>query len=245
MPPKEVKLPAITGQTHRRFSKTHLSVDALVSSDKAKYIYVGRDARDVVWSLHNHQANANDMWYDALNKTPGRVRPEIGTPTDNAAAYFAHWLDSDGSPFWPYWENVRSWWKLRDYANVKLIHFADLKKDLSGQIAEIADFLDIDVAPDTMGKILHHCSFGYMKENASGAVPLGGAFWDGGARTVLSGWLKEHLPDQASNEGRDAAFQSSFLQDSNAWMVDLDSNQTFTASNTEVCYADVAALSHF
>ena len=29
VPPKEVKLPAIEGQTHRRFLKTHLPVDAL------------------------------------------------------------------------------------------------------------------------------------------------------------------------------------------------------------------------
>ena len=34
-------------QTHRRFLKTHLPVDALVFSPRAKYIYVARDARDV------------------------------------------------------------------------------------------------------------------------------------------------------------------------------------------------------
>jgi aryl sulfotransferase len=41
VPPKEVKLAAIEAQTHRRFIKTHLPVDALVSSPRAKYIYVG------------------------------------------------------------------------------------------------------------------------------------------------------------------------------------------------------------
>ena len=45
VPPKEVKLPMIHAQTHRRFLKTHLPVDALVFSDKAKYVYVGRDGR--------------------------------------------------------------------------------------------------------------------------------------------------------------------------------------------------------
>lgn len=185
VPPKEVKLPAIAGQEHRRFMKTHLPVDALVFSDKAKYLYVGRDARDVMWSLHNHHANANDMWYQALNETPGRVGPEIGTPPESRAEYFTHWLDNDGSPFWPYWENVRSWWELRDLANVKLLHFADLKRDLPGQLRDIAAFLDIEVAPDTMDDILHHCSFEYMKEHAPESVPLGGAFWDGGAKTFI------------------------------------------------------------
>ena len=38
VPPKEVKLPFVEAQTHRRFLKTHLPVDALVFSPKAKYI---------------------------------------------------------------------------------------------------------------------------------------------------------------------------------------------------------------
>ena len=73
VPPREVKLPAIAAQTHRRFLKTHLPVDALVFSPKAKYIYIGRDGRDVVWSMWNHHARANEAWYAALNDTPGRV----------------------------------------------------------------------------------------------------------------------------------------------------------------------------
>ncbi len=77
IPPREVKLPMIEAQEHRRFLKTHLPVDALVFSEKAKYIYIARDARDVMWSMYNHHVTANEMWYDALNNTPGRVGPEI------------------------------------------------------------------------------------------------------------------------------------------------------------------------
>ncbi len=40
VPPNEVKLEALAAQTHRRFIKTHLPVDALVYSPRAKYIYV-------------------------------------------------------------------------------------------------------------------------------------------------------------------------------------------------------------
>lgn len=91
----------------------------MVFLEKAKYSNVGRDARDVIWSLNNHHTNANDMWYDALNNTPGRNGPEIGTPHESAVEYFIHWLDNDGLPFWPYWESVRSWWELRNHSNVK------------------------------------------------------------------------------------------------------------------------------
>jgi Sulfotransferase domain len=75
MPPKEVKLAALEAQRHRRFIKTHLPVDALVFSPAAKYIYIGRDGRDVVWSLYNHHANVNEDWYRLYNNTPGRVGP--------------------------------------------------------------------------------------------------------------------------------------------------------------------------
>ena len=50
VPPKDVKLPLVEAQTHRRFLKTHLPVDALRFSPRAKYLYIGRDGRDVVWS---------------------------------------------------------------------------------------------------------------------------------------------------------------------------------------------------
>ena len=185
IPPKEVKLPEVEAQTHRRFVKTHLPVDALVFSPKAKYIYIGRDGRDVVWSMHNHHFNANEAWYDALNNTPGRVGPPIEKPTEDKGVYFRDWLENDGAPFWPFWENVRSWWAIRDLPNVHFVHFADLKRDMPVEIRKIAEFLDITPAPETWDDILHHCSFNYMKANAAASVPLGGAFWDGGAQVFI------------------------------------------------------------
>lgn len=82
VPPKEEKLPMVEAQAHRRFLKTHLPVDVLHFSPKARYVYIGRDGRDVVWSMYNHHANANESWYQALNETPGRVGPPIERPPD-------------------------------------------------------------------------------------------------------------------------------------------------------------------
>jgi aryl sulfotransferase len=138
IPPKAVKLPEVEAQTHRRFLKTHLPVDALVYSPRAKYIYIGRDGRDVVWSMYNHHANANQMWYDALNKTPNRVGPPIERPPSDVRQYWRDWMDRDGYPFWPFWDNVRSWWALRDLPNLMLVHFSDLKRDMEGQMRQIA-----------------------------------------------------------------------------------------------------------
>jgi len=185
VPPKDAKLPAVEAQTHRRFIKTHLPVDALVYSPRAKYLYIARDGRDVVWSMYNHHASANDLWYQILNDTPGRVGPPIERPTADVRQYFLDWLEQDGHPFWPFWENVRSWWEIRNLPNLMMLHFDDLKSDLPGTMRRIARFLGIAVEERHWPAILEHCSFDYMKAHATKSVPLGGACWDGGAQTFV------------------------------------------------------------
>ncbi|MGG5807883.1 sulfotransferase domain-containing protein [Falsiroseomonas sp. CW058] len=185
VPPKEVKLPMVEAQAHRRFLKTHLPVDALVYSPRAKYIYIGRDGRDVAWSLHNHHANANALWYQALNETPGLVGPPIGPADPDIRRYFLDWLDRDGHPFWSFWENVASWWEIRHLPNCMFLHFAELKADMPAAIRRIAAFLGIEVHPGAWSAILEHCSFDWMKAHGERAVPLGGAVWEGGARTFV------------------------------------------------------------
>ncbi len=185
VPPKAVKLAALEEQTHRRFIKTHLPVDALVFSPRAKYIYIGRDGRDVAWSLYNHHATATEDWYKALNDTPGRVGPPIQRPPADIRRYFRDWLEGDGYPFWSYWENVQSWWAVRNLPNVLLLHFNELKRDLGGEIRRIAAFLGIAVDEARFPAILEHCSFDYMKHCAPKTVPVGGAFWEGGAATFI------------------------------------------------------------
>ncbi len=185
IPPKDIKLAELEGQTHRRFVKTHLPVDALVFDANAKYICIGRDGRDVVWSLFNHHVNANASWYDALNNTPGLVGPPIGPPADTVQQYFRDWLEKDGFPFWPFWDNIRSWWEIRSLPNVLLVHFAHLKADMPGEIRRIAAFLGIAIDEKRWDAVLEHCGFDYMKAHAATSVPLGGAFWDGGAETFV------------------------------------------------------------
>ncbi len=202
VPPKDVKLAAVEAQTHRRFIKTHLPVDALVLSPRAKYIYIGRDGRDVIFSLYNHHANATEDWYRALNDSPGRVGPPIPRPPDDIRQYYREWLMGDGYPFWPFFEHVRSWWEVRDLPNVMLLHFSRLKQDLPGEIRRIAAFLDIPIDEARLPAIVEHCSFDWMKRNAAKTVPAGGAFWEGGAETFIhkgvnGRWRDVLSPDEA------------------------------------------------
>jgi aryl sulfotransferase len=211
IPPKHVKLPEVEAQTHRRFLKTHLPVDALAYSPKAKYIYIGRDGRDVVWSMYNHHANANAAWYDALNNTPGRVGPPIEPPPDSVRQYYLDWLEKEGHPFWPFWENVRTWWAIRNLPNLMMLHFADLKADMPAEIRRVAAFLGIAVNEAKWDAIVEHCGFDYMKRNATKSVPLGGAFWDGGATTFIHRGQNGRWRDVLTEQDR-AAYEARALK---------------------------------
>lgn len=200
VPGKETKLAAMAAQTHRRFMKTHLPADALVFSPKAKYIYIARDGRDVVWSLYNHHSNASAYYYQTVNDTPGRIGPPLGKPVDSVQLYFQDWLDKDGYPYWPFWENIKSWWDIRQIPNVLLLHYANLKQDTPGEIRRIAEFLDIRIENNTWPLILEHSSMEYMRAHGDKIVPLEGAFWTNGARTFINkgtnGRWKDTLTDE-------------------------------------------------
>ena len=101
----------LEAQTHRRYIKTHLPLNNLVFSPKAKYIYLARDGRDVAWSLYNHHKIGTEAWYSALNETPGLVGPPVERfAGQNVVDYYHRWLKEDGAPFWSFWDNIRSWW---------------------------------------------------------------------------------------------------------------------------------------
>ena len=89
---------------------------------------------------------------------------------------------------------------IRSLPNVHFVHFANLKRDMPGEIRAIADFIGTPVDQNKWETILKHCSFEYMKDNASKSVPLGGAFWDGGAQTFIhkgtNGRWREVLSDE-------------------------------------------------
>ena len=190
IPTLDIKMPQIEAQEHRRFLKTHLPVDALVFSENAKYLYVARDGRDVVWSMYNHHVNLNNILYDSLAALPVQFGPIIEPPrTSDLREYFNDWLREDGFPWWPFWENVLTWWKIRDLPNIRLIHYQNLKNDMAGEMEKIGEFLGYDVNAITKGKwdqYVENCTFDHMKNNAPNSTPLGGVLWDGGAQVFVN-----------------------------------------------------------
>jgi len=200
LPPAAVKLEALEAQTHRRFIKTHLPVDALVFNSAVKYIYIARDGRDAVWSMHNHQINMTPEMMETLNTAPNLVGPPLTPAPDDPRAFFLEWLNEDGFPVWSLWENIRTWWVVRDLPNVMLVHFNDLKADMPGEMRRIAKFLEIDIAEEAWPAIIEHCSFDYMKAHADKVAPLGGEPWKGGGKTFINKGSNGRWRDQLTAE---------------------------------------------
>ena len=199
-PSKDERLEILEAQTHRRFMKSHLPVDTLVFSQKAKYIYIGRDGRDVLWSLYNHHRNFKDDVIQDIDGVQERVGPPLGTAPPSILQYYRDWLTKDGYPWWPYWEHILSWWKIRNLPNVMLLHFSNLKKDMPGEIRRIAAFLDIVIDETKWCAILEHCSFDYMKAHAAMSVPFRGDIFEGGAKNFMNKGVNGRWKDVLSPE---------------------------------------------
>jgi aryl sulfotransferase len=139
---------AYEAQTDRRILKTHLPLEALVFSPKAKYIVVGRDARDMVWSAYNHQSLNTDEILALFNGPPGRPGARVSRPDRDIRDYYMHFLAHDELPrfgFEPFWPQVRGWWAARKLPNVLLVHYANLKADLAREIRRMARFLAVEL----------------------------------------------------------------------------------------------------
>jgi aryl sulfotransferase len=199
-PSKEERLEIVEQQTHRRFLKSHLPVDTLVFSPTAKYIYIGRDGRDVLWSLYNHHRIFKEDVIESIDSVPERTGLPLGEAPTSVIDYFRSWLSKDGYPWWPYWEHIYSWWEIRNLPNVKLLHFSNLKRDMPGEIRRIAAFLDIPIDETKWEAILEHCSFAYMKAHADQSVPFGGDIFEGGGEKFLHKGVNDRWRDVLSSD---------------------------------------------
>lgn len=190
-PEKTEKMAAIESQTHRRFLKTHLPLDGLPFYDDARYIYVGRDGRDVAWSLYNHWRNATDAWYALLNDSPGRRGPPLEPVRGTPQAFWRRWVASPGAAWQPetiypflsisHWlYHAQSWWAHRAQPNIMFVHYDELLADLPGQMGAIADFLGVDITHAQVDVLSERCTFGWMKAHAALVAPEVSRFLDGG-----------------------------------------------------------------
>ena len=179
--PIEDILAALEMQTHRRAVKTHLPLDGLPFYDDVRYIHVARDGRDACLSFHNHGTGFRQQMLERLDaagladETLARPYPRL--PSD-PAEYFCKWLrtgaiagQTDGYQFVFYFEFEKTYWAERRRPNLLLVHYAELKADLAGEMRRVANFLDIEVPEEIWPVLVEAAGFQAMKQQGASLMP--------------------------------------------------------------------------
>jgi hypothetical protein len=183
-------------QTHRRFIKSHTARWGLPVAEGVTYICVGRDPRDVALSADDHMINMDYSVADARIKAAAaadgvEVPPPLDLPPEDldqsARAKFWRWVLDDtalttaGTSLLETLDHVQSFWDVRDAENTVLLHYADLKADLEGQMRYLADRLGIDVPAQLWPSLVKAASLEEMRGKASMTIPEAGLFMDDAA----------------------------------------------------------------
>lgn len=186
LPEDEVRA-QVEAMDFRRCIKTHLAADALYLDPRARYIYVGRDLRDIIWSAHNHQASFTQEALDRFNALPDWDGEPLLHPIEDIREYYRQSIKTGFVPNFGHgdlWENFRSWWEVRHLPNVLLLHFDKMKTDFLGQAKRVAAFLEIEVPDQRWPVIEEHCSIDCMRKLASDSPSM--TLWTDGANSFFN-----------------------------------------------------------
>ena len=149
------------GLTRRRCMKTHTPLDGISYAAEPTYIVVYRHPVDVHFSLRSHVENMKDPG-GMTEMFPKDVRAgfdrfldgpltETGTDDLTISSIAQHYQESRARA-----EN----------GNVHFFHYADMSKDLRGQIERLARILHIDLPPETFAEITTANEFASMRKVA-------------------------------------------------------------------------------
>ncbi len=196
--PIEAVMTLIEAQEHRRFLKSHLPLDGLPFHDDVKYIHVARDGRDACMSFHNHGTGFTEEMLAGLNKA-GLEDEAVGRPypqtLDDPGQFFHRWISQgevpgheDGSPSMSFFHFERTWWDARSRPNVLLVHYNDLKADLSGEMQRIADFLAIKIDAKLWPEFVEAAGFEAMRRDGPSLMSsVASIFKEGSERFFFKG----------------------------------------------------------
>ena len=182
--PIEDVLAGLDAQAHPPFIKTHTPLDGLPATPGVAYVTVGRDPLDVAVSMDHHRANLDGNVIETLlaptlsqkgpDERAAAVRPP--RPADQHGRLL-QWIHGERPPA----ENLDSLrgvvhhlagaWARRDDPTVTLMHYADLARDLEGEMRRLADRLSISVPHQAWPALVRAATFGHMRDRASQLVP--------------------------------------------------------------------------
>lgn len=175
--PIDEQMAELEAQRHRRIIKTHTPLDGLPYDPRVSYVFCGRDPRDAFLSFIDHGGNVSPESMADINR-------RMGVPDDqpfvtDADSLFPLWATTgaqawtyDGAPFGlPMLYMVESFWKFRHLPNILMLHYADLIRDLDGEMRRVAAFLGIAIDEREWPALVEAARFGSMRDKAAENAP--------------------------------------------------------------------------
>jgi hypothetical protein len=171
---------SLAAQTHRRFIKTHTPLDGIPLHPHATYLVVGRDPRDVAISTEHHAANMDFAHFLALRaaavgnedlaELPQRRVPS-GDPVERFRTFVADETIGGSPTLASVLHHLDTAWQHRREPNVALLHYADLKADLAGELLRLARVLGIPCSPERARELAPEASLTRMRERGADVAP--------------------------------------------------------------------------
>lgn len=197
--PLPVVLERLAAQRHRRFIKTHVPLDGLPVDERVTYVVVGRDPRDVWLSMRNHRENTDfAQAFPTLVDVIGADELERRVATipsyESFAEAVAAPVGSCQTAVHPAYvlHHLRTAWDRRHDPNVVLLHYADLRADVVGEMTRLARALGFDHSEERIRELAEHADLDRMRARADDLAPeTDHPMWRSGADFFRSGRMGE------------------------------------------------------
>lgn len=227
--PLEQVIAGLDAQTHRRFIKTHLPLDALPYFETIRYIVVGRDGRDVLLSLWNHHMGYSDMVRGLIAEFNKTSIQECPVTYPDIHHLCRDWIDrswysweQSGFPYWSHFRHMQSWWDYRHLENIQFVHFADLLSDPEKEVRRVAAHIGVTVNEDLLPGILERIAFQKMKESFDTQImPDAMNMFQGGGQTFMNKGTNgrwRNVLTEAELAGYQAAVEKEMTPDCAHWL---------------------------
>lgn len=191
--PIDVMIAMLEAQTHRRAMKSHLPFDALPIYDEVKYIHTARGGLDACFSFHNHFLNFTPQFVGSIQHIAEQDGDAAGSPPappEDPREFFLSWIEQHDSDVVPvadaFFDLERSYWTERLRGNLLMVHYNDLKADLSGEMKRIAAFLGIETPAALWPELVEAAGFERMKDQGAALLPGIEMAVRGGHQTFLN-----------------------------------------------------------
>lgn len=136
----------------RRYIKTHMPFSLLppnLLTSGCKIIYVARNPKDVSVSFYHLNRLMLTQGYNKDWRT------------------YWEYFSKNLQPWTPYWEHIKEGYEQRNNPNVLFMFYEEMTKNVPAVLNKLSSFLDVQLDPDQMEKLVDHLSIKNFRNNKS------------------------------------------------------------------------------